>query len=112
MDARADLVTLMQRLPRILLHLLHAETDPTCPWIDTQHFNLYQVARIDNLARVLHALGPAHLRNMNQALNARLELHKRAVVSNTRNTPIHTRTDRETLLDARPRIRQQLLVTQ
>src|SRR5215470_4295219 len=106
MNARADLVTLMQRLPRVLLHLLHAETDATRARIDTQHFNLDHVAGIDYFARMLHALGPAHLGNVDQAFNARLELNKGAVISHTRDTSAHARANRETFLDAGPRIGQ------
>ena len=111
MDTRADLVTLMQRLPGVFLHLLHAEADATCSRIDAQHFNFDQVTRIYNLARVLHSLGPAHLRNVNKSLNSRLEFYKRAVVSDACNTSRHAGTDRKTFLNTGPRIRQQLLVT-
>src|SRR5215211_2149109 len=104
MNTRANLVTLVQRLPGVLLHLLHAETDATGSRIDTQHFNLDQVSRVDNLARVLHALGPAHLRNMDEAFNTGLEFDERAVVSHARNPSVHARTHRETFLDTGPRI--------
>src|SRR5678815_2660546 len=75
-NARADLVTLVQRLPRILLHLLHAETDAPRSWINAEHFNLDQVAGINYLARMLDALGPAHLGNMDQSFHAALEFYK------------------------------------
>src|SRR5689334_16057208 len=102
MNARADLVTLVQRLPRVFLHLFHAETDATRPWIDTQHFNLDTVTRVDDFARMLHTLGPAHLRDVDQPFNTRLELDKRAVVGNARHPPAHARTNGETFLDAGP----------
>src|SRR5215510_6370046 len=111
MYACADLITLVQRLPRVLLHLLHAETDPTRPWIDAQHFNLNQVTRINYLARMLDALGPAHLGDMDQSFNTALEFNECAVVSNTRDFSVYTRAHRKTLFDAGPRIGQQLLVT-
>ena len=56
MNARADLITLVQRLPRVLLHLLHAETDATRSRIDTQNFDFNSVARVNHFARVLDAL--------------------------------------------------------
>src|SRR6185503_9377543 len=112
MNARANLVTLVQGLPRILLHLLHTETDATCSRIDTQHFDFNHVARIDDLARMLHALGPTHLRNMYETFNTGLELDERAVVGNARNTSTHACTNRETFFNAGPRIRQQLFVTE
>src|SRR6185295_20302508 len=68
--------------------------------------------RIDDLARVLHALGPAHLRNVDEAFHARLELDECAIVGDARDTPTHASTNRETFLDTGPRIGQQLLVTQ
>src|SRR5215216_185226 len=112
MNARADLVTLVQRLPRILLHLLHAEADAPRSRIDTQHFNLNQVAGIDDLARMLDAFRPAHFRNVNQPFNAAFELHERAIISHARDTPVHARADREALFDAGPRIGKELLVTE
>src|ERR1043165_5164029 len=62
-NARADLVTLVQRLPRVLLHLLHTEADTTRLGIDAQYFDFHCVAGIDDFARVLDALGPAHFGN-------------------------------------------------
>src|SRR5215213_1189444 len=102
MNARADLIALVQRLPGILLHLLHAETDATRPRIDTQHLNVDQVAGIDYLARVLHTFGPAHLRDVHEAFNARFELDKSTVVSDARDTSANTRADWKTFLDAGP----------
>src|SRR6185295_7533612 len=102
MHACADLITLMQRLPGIFLHLFHAETDATRPWIDAQHFNLNHVSRINHLARMFDSFGPAHLGDMNESFNAALELDKRAVISDARNLTIHARADRETLFDAGP----------
>src|SRR5215216_249324 len=104
MNARADLVTLVQRLPRILLHLLHAEADAPRSRIDTQHFNLNQVAGVDHLARMFDALRPAHFRNVNQSFDAAFQFYKRAVISNAGNTPVHARAHRKTLFDTGPRI--------
>src|SRR6185369_15398436 len=70
------------------------------------------VAGIDDLARMLDALGPAHLRNVHQSFNAALQLDEGAVISHARHASIHAAADRETLFDAGPRIRKQLLVTE
>ena len=67
---------------------------------------------IDYLARMLDAFGPAHFRNMNQTFNAVFEFDERAVISNARNSSIHSRADRKTFFDAGPWIRQQLFVTE
>ena len=79
--ASTNVITFVQCLPWILLHLLHAETDAARLRIDAQHFNFHHVARIDDFARMLHALGPAHFRNVNQPFHARLEFDKGAVIS-------------------------------
>src|SRR4029079_1974385 len=109
--ACADLVTLVQRLPRILLHLLHAETDASRSWIHAEHFDLDHVARVNYLAGMLDALGQAHLGNMDEPFYTALEFYKRAVVGNARDFSRHARAHRKTFFDAGPRIRQQLLVT-
>src|ERR1043165_1217293 len=112
LDARADLITVAQSLPWVLLNLLHAETDATRFRIDPEHFNVDRVTRVDNLAGVLHSLGPAHLRNVDQTLDPGFELDKRAVVSDACNLPINPRSRRKTFLDRLPGIGQQLFVTQ
>src|SRR5689334_19839491 len=71
--ACADLITLVQRLPRILLHLLHTQADASRPRIHAEHFNLDQVTRINYLARMFDALGPAHFGNMDQPFHSALE---------------------------------------
>src|SRR6185503_13405578 len=88
--ARADLITLVQRLPWILLHLLHAQADASRSWIHAKHFNLDHVDGINYLARMFDALGPAHLGNMDQSFDTALEFDKRAVISNARDFSRHT----------------------
>src|SRR5690242_2317327 len=110
-NARADLITLVQRLPRVLLHLLHAEADATRLRIDAQHFDFHRVTGVDDFARVLDALGPAHFGNVDQTFHARLELDERAVIGNARDLAVQTRADRKTLFHAGPGIRQQLFIT-
>src|ERR1700752_3282480 len=111
-NARADLITLVQRLPRVLLNLLHAETDAPCFRIDAQYFDFHQVARIDDFARMLHTLGPAHLGDVHQSFDTGLEFDERAVIGNARNPSGHSRADREAFFHAGPRIGQQLLVAE
>ena len=88
MNAAANLITLMQRLPRILLNLFHAQTDPTRFRVDAEHLYFDRVTGINYLARVLHALRPTHLGDVHQSLNAAFELNERTVISNTRYTPM------------------------
>src|SRR5215213_10367443 len=102
--ACSDLITLVQRLPWVFLHLLHTQANAPRSWIHAEHFNLDQVAGVNYLARMLDALGPAHFGNMDQSFDATLEFHKGAVICNARDFSVHARSHRETLFDAGPRI--------
>jgi len=98
-----------ERLPGILLGLLEAEADPPLLGVDLEDLDLHLLARRDDLARVNILLGPAHLGDVDQALNARLQLHESAVVSNVGDGAFEARTDRVLGLDALPRVGLQLL---
>ena len=60
LHAIADLITLGQGAPRIVLHLFHAQANAARFWIDAQNFNFYGVAGPNQLAGMLHPFGPAH----------------------------------------------------
>src|SRR5215472_3946801 len=77
LDPGPDLIPLMKRAPGIVLNLLHAEADAAGLRIDCEDFDLDRIAGIHQLARVLNALGPAHLRDMDQTFDAALQLDKR-----------------------------------
>ena len=55
-DPTANLVTLIQSLPGIILNLLHAQTDAARFWIDAQNFNFDVISGIDDLAGMLDPL--------------------------------------------------------
>ena len=80
--------------------------------IDAQHFDFNCVARVHQLARMLNALGPAHLGNVDQTLDTIFEFNERAVISNAGNASRHSRADRKAFFNTRPGIGQQLFVTQ
>src|SRR6476620_8925336 len=61
MHARSHLIAVGQSGPGIFLDLFHAETYSSALGIDTQHFDIDDIARVDDLTRMLHPLGPAHL---------------------------------------------------
>src|ERR1041385_6065167 len=106
MNTHSDLISFMQRLPRILLNLLHSKTNTTRLGIDTQYFNLYRVSWIHNLAWMLNALGPTHLGNVNETFDAIFQLYESAVVCNACNLSTYTCAHWKSLFNARPRIRQ------
>jgi hypothetical protein len=111
-DRRADRILLGQLVPRIALDLLQAERNPARAGIDAEHHRLYLVALVEDLRRVLDALAPGHLGDVNQPLDARLELDERAVVGETDHLARHADTDRVALDRVAPRIGNQLLVAE
>src|SRR5262245_43463090 len=62
----ADLITLMQRLPGVLLYLLHSQADTTCLGIHAEYFHLNGVARVDDFAGMFDSLRPTHFRNVDE----------------------------------------------
>ena len=48
--------------------------------VDLEHLALDLLADLEELRRVLDLLGPAHLADVDEAFDARLELDERAVV--------------------------------
>src|SRR6185436_19055326 len=103
MHASAHLVTIAERAPGVLLHLLHTEADASALRIHSQHFHVDNITGINNLAGVLDAFRPTHFRNMDQTFHAWLEFHKRTVVSNAGDSSIHPSVEGETFFDALPR---------
>src|SRR5262249_25643696 len=63
----------------------------------------------DDLARVHVLLGPAHLRNVDQALDARLELDERAIFGDVGHSALEGSADRILGCRAFPRIALELL---
>src|SRR6266568_3400705 len=79
-DDGADGVLVLEQRPGIRLDLLHAEADPLRLGVDVEHHRLDLVPHVDELRGVLHPLRPAHLADMDEALDALLDLDERAVV--------------------------------
>src|SRR6185437_3413058 len=109
---RADRIFFRGRFPGIRQRLLQSERDAALvrPHLDHRHFHLF--ANLHDLRGMLHALRPAHLADVNQAFDAGLDLHKRAVVRDAHHFTLHARADREALRDGGPRVRQKLLAAQ
>ena len=80
--------------------------------IDAEHDAFHLVADIDQLRRMLHPLGPGHLADVDQAFDALLQLHERAVVGHADDAPADVCADGIALLRIEPRIRRQLLESQ
>src|SRR5262245_5770110 len=112
MNARADLITLSQSLPGILLDLLHSQADAPGFRVNAEHFNFDGITRVYQLAWMFDPLGPAHLRNVNQALHAGLQLNEGAVVGHAGDRSSRAGSRRKAFFNAFPGIGQKLFVAE
>ena len=92
-------------LPRIAHGLLQAERDAALGGIDLEDHHLDLLRGGDDLARMHVLLGPAHLGDVDQALDPRLQLHEGAVVGDVGDAAGEAGADRVLGLDALPGIR-------
>src|SRR3954463_8429038 len=79
-DARPDGELERQHHPRILLGLFHTERDLLFVRIDLEHDRFDRLTDGNELRWMPHVPSPAHLADVHQPLDARLELDERAVV--------------------------------
>src|SRR5262249_13869994 len=105
----ADGIFLMQTLPGVGFKLLQAQRDAPLARIDVEHHAFDFIAHVDDLRRVLHALGPRHLAYVHQAFNALLQFDKGAVVGNAQHAAFHARANRIALRGIEPGIGRELL---
>src|SRR5688500_3665741 len=108
-DARAHRVLERQHHPRILLRLLHAERDLLLVRVDLEHHGLDRLADRHELRRVTNVARPAHLADVDEPFDARLELDERAVVGDGDDLAGDARTHRVLRRDVLPRVRLELL---
>src|SRR5690242_9466896 len=108
-DARADRVLERQHHPRILLRLLHAERDLLLVRIDLEHHRLDRLADADELRRMTDVARPAHLTDVHEAFDARLELDESAVVRDRDDLSSHPCTNWIFFRNILPRIALELL---
>ena len=109
LDRRADRILRGEGLPRIGERLLEAERDAPLHRIDLEDHHLDLLRGGDDLAGVDVLLGPRHLGDVDQALDARLELDEGAVVGDVGDAALELDADRVLRLDALPRIGLELL---
>ena len=103
-------ILLDERLPRIALGLLEAERDAPLLRIDVEHLHLDLLGGRDDLARMHVLLRPPHLGDVDQALDARLQLDEGAVVGDVGDAALEARRSTGYLaVDALPRIGLELL---
>src|SRR4029079_7041688 len=111
-DPRAHRVLERQHHPRILLRLFHTERNLLFVRIDLEHDRFDRLADAHELRRMTNVARPAHLADVHEAFDARLELDERTVVRDRDDLPGDTRADRVLRRDVLPRIRLELLETE
>src|SRR5438445_542481 len=109
LDPHADGILLRQRHPGVFLGLLHAERDLLFRLVDLQYHGFDRLADRHDLRGLPHVARPAHLGDMDQALDPRLELDERAVVRDRDDLALHARADGVLRGDVLPGVRLQLL---
>src|SRR5687768_8626136 len=112
LDAGADRVLLGQLVPRVALDLLEAEGNAAGRRIDAEHLRFHGVADVEDLRRMLDALAPRHLADVNQPFDAGLELDEGAVVGKAHDLAADAHAGGETIHHGGPRIGHQLLVAE
>src|SRR5579875_212089 len=109
LEVGADRILLLEALPRVGQALLEAERDAALLRIDVQHHDLDLLAGRDDLAGMHVLLGPAHFRDVDQTLDARLELDEGAVIGDVGDAAPVLGAGRILELDALPRVGLELL---
>ena len=113
LDRALDAVAALHRrgklLPRIGLALLHAERDAALVLVDLEDHDLDFLAERDHLRRRDVLVRPVHLRDVDQAFDARLDLDEGAVVGDVGDLAEQARALRVAARDAVPRIVAELL---
>src|SRR6202165_4900254 len=108
-DRRSDREFFAEDFPGIAHGLLEAERYPALDRIDFENLHFDFLRGRNDLAGVHVLLGPRHLRDVDQAFDARLQFDERAVVGDVGDAAGEARVERILRLDALPRIVQQLL---
>src|SRR5258708_5163319 len=107
-EPRADGILLRQRHPRVLLGLFHAQRHLLLGLLPLEHDRLDRFADRHEFRRMPHIARPAHLGDVDQAFDARLELDERAVVGNRDDLALHACPNRILRREVLPRILLQL----
>ncbi len=102
-------VLVLKLLPGIVLELLHAERDAAVVRVDRENKRVDLVAGFDELRRVLHALGPGHLGDVDEAFDTLFELDEGSVVGDREDATANLGADGIALGGVEPGVRGELL---
>src|SRR6185436_7159969 len=90
----ADRVGLADLEPRIFLRLLESERDALVVGVDIENHDVNAVALLHDFRRMLNALRPRHVGDVNQAIDAGLDLDERTKAREVPNLAAEPRADR------------------
>src|SRR4051794_1264480 len=110
LDLRADGVLVGEVVPRVGFDLLQPERNAPRGGVDAEHHRVDRVADVQDLRRMLDALAPRHLADVDQPFDAGLEFDEGAIIGEADHLAAHARADRIALHDVRPRVGDELLV--
>ena len=99
----------LEAVPGVLLQLLVAQREATVLLVDLEYDHVDVGTDLRELTRVLHLLGPAQIRDVDQAVDALLDLDEYAEVREVAHLGRALRADGVLGLDVLPRIGRQLL---
>ena len=105
-------VFLGQRGPWVISHLLDTQADATLAGVDVQDLDLDAVTAFEHFLGMTHAPGPAHVRDVDQAVDAVFHLDEGAEVGQVADFALNDRTNRIPLDEGNPGIALALLETQ
>ena len=103
-DAGADRVVVADHVPRVGLQLAEAEGDLLVVLLDAEDDRIELLTDLEQLGGLGDALGPGHLGDVDEALDARLELDESAVRDEVDDLAVDLGTDRELAVDFVPRV--------
>ena len=112
LDDAALGVGVRQLLPGVALGLAQRQADAPLVHVELGDDRLDLVAHLEDLGGVDDLLGPRHLADVDQALDALLDLDEGAVVDDRHHPALDARADRVLLVDQRPGIVAALLVAE
>ena len=97
-----------ERLPDVGLKLLHAKRQAAFVRLDRQNDSLHAIALLQDFRRMLHALGPAQVADVDQAVDAVFDLDEGTEIGQVAHAAFDRHADRELLVQRIPRIGGQL----
>ena len=112
LDVAADGEFLLDLIPRIRFELAQAQRNLLLLLVHAEDDRFDFLAGGQNIGRTHDAFRPRQFGNVNEAFDAFLELHERAVRNEVGDLAFDLLTGRETLFDLVPRILLRLLQTQ